>query len=392
MEFVDEWKGTPDSSQSLSFSPDCHRLAFPANASTIQIAEHIGGRGGPSTELHILNNGTFHSFQLSYSWHCAWSPDGMKLFAAVFAKDFYQPEFAWVWDATTYALLHTINLKPPADVDYPSLLFEPSPLPPLGCHSSLSSDPSPFDNSIWDPSGAFFSLDYHSSLSFGPSPLVNSIWDSSGAFFPLGCQEGDCDAVSWPMHGPSTPRPFPFQTPIPTLDTLCWDGLTKVESPLSVTQMYGTGSVPCFEGFPSPSTLCDTLSDQCTPQHSAARTSSAIVSHWMESSAIRSEDSIWGPSGVGRVPSDGVLGSFGYQCLLEGSQLQGDRVAAVLGESAETGRPYTWGCQSDIGDIHIYPLSLVPFPLDPFPPALPPPARAECNPRRSRHVPTKVRR
>lgn len=104
-----EWEGCATSSQSFAFSPDSRRLAFPALATVNTI--HVGEVRPLGSLLAVLLMphipGSFN-----FSQHCAWSSDGAKLSAVAFDVQPSGQIVACVWDAKTYALLHTIEENP----------------------------------------------------------------------------------------------------------------------------------------------------------------------------------------------------------------------------------------------------------------------------------------
>ena len=136
-----EWRGCAHSSQSLAFSPDSHRLAFPApnhvgiEVFYVRLADARGTLLATLSMPHHTRGPTFWP-----SRHCAWSPNGMKLSTVVFSMDGTVAVSACVWDAATYALLHVITGDPPLyanlnpDLPFGSRIAKPpSPLPLVDC-------------------------------------------------------------------------------------------------------------------------------------------------------------------------------------------------------------------------------------------------------------------
>lgn len=349
-EVAKEWKGSANSSASLSFSPDSHRLAFPSANATDTIhwqIEPIGARDGRSAELHMPNVGTwFRSPPLSR--HCAWSPDGTKLSAVVFGAPLrcdFGPLSAYVWDATTYTLLHTID----ATDDFGQLMYQPL----LNCF---------LDGRLLVV--VWFPLEHYSEgWDAVPSPMSRSerthaeppsVWDlATGTRCATMPEE-------WGLKFFCAVKPSPDQRRITTIcgadlcDWECyefqWPNLrgrqTFTLSPNAQQRLWWDDSR--FD-------IWDTRSDQCTASfRCATNVVGGCFSPDGQCVAICSEDGTEGQLQVGRV-SDGVLlGSFGYECLSQHrSQSRDKPVVAFSGD----GRFVYLGAST--GDVHMFPLPLL---------------------------------
>ncbi|TBU23202.1 hypothetical protein BD311DRAFT_94552 [Dichomitus squalens] len=127
------WRGDSSSPQSLAFSPDGGRLAYPASGRTA-----IAIRNTTSSDLLAtlrMNEAAIDDLTV---WNsrcmCVWSPDSSRLVAVHRTAGEMSRSFAYVWDAETYAALRTVaNGEPTPPIQ---LLPGLTVLPPIAVYYS----------------------------------------------------------------------------------------------------------------------------------------------------------------------------------------------------------------------------------------------------------------
>ena len=101
------WHGVSPSSQSLAFSSDGDRLAFPDPYRAAIIIRDTA-KGDLLATLRMRSNMQGDLVGLNRCCVCTWSPDNARLVAVHWMSGNTSRTSVYVWDAETYTVLHTI--------------------------------------------------------------------------------------------------------------------------------------------------------------------------------------------------------------------------------------------------------------------------------------------